>query len=119
MTILDDSAEELKKIEQTINEREKNLAADGPARLELHRQIGEQLLKAKAIARKTFDDWVTTTFNRKHEWRCSHMRLAKRWNEILQARAWADAQSHKLAVVHSVDGALELLRVWEEACGRG
>ncbi len=102
----------------TIKEIETNLALDGPERLKAHKQIGDALLRAKKLEPRTFVKWCTENFARGSEWRCTHMALARRWNELEQARAWAQHENSILATLYSVDGTLELLRAWDLAMGR-
>jgi hypothetical protein len=102
----------------TIKQLENDLALGDPERLDQHRQIGEQLLAAKKIARRTFGSWCNENFGRRAQWRCTDMTLARRWDELMQARTWAESEGSKLAILFSVDGALELLRAWDLAMGR-
>jgi len=101
-----------------IKEQLKALANDGPQRLNLHRRIGDELLRAKLIDPKTFVSWCDRAFDRGREWRCTHVTLAKRWDDLSQARTWAEGEELALAALYSVDGALELLRAWDAAMGR-
>jgi hypothetical protein len=101
-----------------IKEQLKALANDGPLRLDLNRRIGDELLRAKLIDPRTFVKWSDETFGRGREWRCTHVTLAKRWDDLKQARTWAEGEELALAALYSVDGALELLRAWDAAMGR-
>ncbi len=101
-----------------IKQLESDLARGGPERLEAHRQIGEELLHAKEIDPKTFASWCRKTFGRGPQWRATHMTLARRWDDLMEARTWAEGENSKLAEVYSVDGVLELLDAWSAAKGQ-
>ena len=109
---------DLKECETRILHLENMLAADGEERLGFHLEIGDQLWRAKKSAKKNFALWVKETFSRGHEWRCTHMKLANRRQDIPQARMWAEREKSKLANLFSVDGVLSLLRAWDDATGR-
>jgi hypothetical protein len=100
-----------------INQLIERLARDGQERLDHYNQIGVQLLRAKEIDPKNFVPWTKKTFGHEREWRSTLMRLARRWNELPQARTWAEGEGSKLATLYSVDGALELLDAWDVATG--
>jgi hypothetical protein len=112
-----DKAASLDRCTSTIKELEIYLARGGPERLEAHRKIGDQLLDAKEIDSKTFVSWCNETFGHAREWRTTHMNLARRWDDVMAARAWAEREHSKLASSYSVDGAKELLQAWGVAMG--
>jgi hypothetical protein len=100
-----------------IKQLESDLARGGPERLDFHRQIGVQLRRAKEIALNNFVKWSDETFGRGPQWRATHMTVARRWDDITEARTWAEGEGSKLATLYSVDGALELLDAWAAATG--
>jgi hypothetical protein len=103
----------LEQCAATISRLENFLALDGLERLEAHRQIGGALLRAKNLDAKNFVKWCDKTFGHGREWRCTHMALARRWDDLTRARAWAAVKGLKLANCYSVDGAMDLLRAWD------
>jgi hypothetical protein len=103
----------LDRCASTICRLENFLARDGLERLEAHRQIGGALLRAKKLAAKNFVPWATENFGHGREWRCTHMALARRWDDLTRAREWAAVKGLKLAACYSVDGAMDLLRAWD------
>jgi hypothetical protein len=112
-----DKTAELERCESQINQLIERLARGGPERLEAHRQIGEALLRAKEIVPNNFVKWSDETFGRGPQWRATHMTVARRWDDITEARTWAEGEGSKLATLYSVDGALELLDAWAAATG--
>jgi hypothetical protein len=113
--------DELSRLDQcktAIDRAEGLLAKDGTARLLLHKEIGDQLITAKSIHPKGFIAWFKANFPYSHQWRAGHICVAKRWDEIESARAWAREAGSPLAEVYSVDGVRKLLDAWDEAIGR-
>jgi hypothetical protein len=113
----EDCINRLHTCETAIKECQLLLAKDGQERLLIHKRIGDQLIIAKSLRPREFVAWVTTTFNRRAEWRSTHMRLATRWEDLDRARAWATEAKPELATASSVDDVLELLAAWDEARG--
>jgi hypothetical protein len=112
-----DKKAELERYASEISELENYLALSAPERLEAHRNIGDVLELAKKLDPENFVNWTIETFRHEREWRCTHMALARRWDDLTQARAWAEGEGSKLATLYSVEGSLELLKAWDAAMG--
>ena len=103
-------------IAQDIENRLPTARGASEASLQEYRAIGEALIKAKPLLPGCYLKWAKETFGFGKQW-CSNLTfLAASWNEYQQAKAWAEDQGRLLeGKVHSVDGAVALIKGWKKA----
>jgi hypothetical protein len=105
----------LEAITISIHERLSNALKSSEKSLDEHRAIGEALLKAKPLVRRGYLHWAKERFGFSKQWCARLTKLAESWDQCLQARSWAEEQGYTANNRYAVDGALALVRRWQDA----
>jgi hypothetical protein len=103
----------LEAIADSIRERLSTAQKSSERSLDEHRAIGEALLTAKPLVRRGYLKWAKEKFGFSKQWCARLTKLAESWDDCRKARSWAEEQGHIVNNGYTVDGALAMVRKWQ------